>query len=541
MALDPSRKICSLIRLAHLGRVYRKNRKITVHCHGCFDIVHPGHLRYLQFARRQGDVLIVSLTSDDAIEKSDGTRPYIPQELRAENLAALEFVDHVVISDGPTAEPVIESLKPDVYIKGKEYEHATDPGFMAEKQLVESAGGRVIYSSGDVVFSSTDLAARLGQCLETDGFGAGRRLATWCDRWGIDTGSMRRLLRGGFTGKRVAVIGDAIRDHYVFCDPANVAGEAPILSVRPLEEATYLGGAAVIAAHVKALGAHPHLITTIGWDDASAQLIAQLDQLDITHTTFPTRKTLPTKRRYLVDRQKLLKVDQATPQPLDSASERKVAGLLCDLATDLDAIIFTDFGYGTLTCSLLEHVLPRLRSHVNTIVGDISGPQLTLLAMHGADLLAPSERELRGVIGDFEHSLPTVAFTLMRKQRVANLAVTMGRHGCVLFRPREDDPSRWFNSRLRSQYLPSLAAHAADPLGAGDAFLATAALALSAQATLAQAGFIASVAAAVEVSRVGNHAIGVNDLESWLTGQPSLAGPTIVARGDRPPLRVTHP
>src|SRR5690606_4404366 len=138
-----------------LGETCRAAGKTVVHCHGCFDIVHPGHVRYLRYAGQLGDVLVVSLTSDDAIEKGDGARPYVPQELRAESLAALEFVDHVVVADGPTAESVIRELRPSLYVKGKEYEGSKHPGFLAEQTLVEELGGRVMFSSGDVVFSST--------------------------------------------------------------------------------------------------------------------------------------------------------------------------------------------------------------------------------------------------------------------------------------------------------------------------------------------------------------------------------------------------
>ncbi len=540
MSLDVSRKICTLAQLTKLAQKHRGGRKVVVHCHGCFDIVHPGHLRYLQFARKQGDVLVVSLTGDDAIEKEDGTRPYIPQELRAETLAALEFVDHVVVCDGPTAESVIQALQPDVYVKGKEYEHSTHPGFVAEKQLIQSYGGRVIYSSGQIIFSSTDLLDRLGQSLEADGQHGQYRVATWGKRWGISPAFLRDLLRHQFPGKRVAVVGDAIKDDYVFCDPANVAGEAPILSVKPLEEATYLGGAAIVASHLKAQGAQPHLITTVGWDTATAEVLAKLDQQKIQYTTFPTHKQLPTKRRYLVENQKLLKVDQATPQPLDSANERKMLDVLDGLKNEIDAIIFVDFGYGTLTSSLLEKAIPLLRPHVGTITGDISGPQQTFMAMSQVDLLTPSERELRSLVGDFEQSLPTIAATVMKKLKLANLAVTMGRHGCVLFRPREDDPAQWFNSRLRSQYLPSLVPHGIDPLGAGDAFLATATLALASGTSLSQAGFVASATAGLEASKVGNQPISVDELEAWLARQPNLLEPTITPTLEQPKLTITR-
>jgi rfaE bifunctional protein kinase chain/domain/rfaE bifunctional protein nucleotidyltransferase chain/domain len=523
------RKIRGVEQLAAVRDEHRAAGRTVVHCHGCFDIVHPGHLRYLQFAKQQGDVLVVSLTGDDAIEKSDGTRPYIPQELRAENLAALEFVDHVAIIDGPTAEPVIEALRPDIYIKGKEYEDSQHPGFLAEKRLVESFGGRVIFSSGDVVFSSTAILQDLGHVLSSDGFGESQRLSACLSRWGVSHAWLRRTLGEGFRGKRVAVIGDSICDQYVFCDAGSVAGEAPVLSVRPLQQTNYLGGAAIIAAHLKALGAEPHLFTTVADDEASAQLLDRLGHDGIACTALPTRRELPTKVRYLVETQKVFKVDRAASQPLDSSAERELLGAIAERRLDLDAAIFTDFGCGTLTISLLGQALDMLRPHVSTITGDLSGPRRTLLHFRGADLLTPNERELRSVTGDFDGSLPTVAVGLMKELGLANLAVTMGSRGCVLFRPREDDPRKWFESRLRSEYLPTLAAHAVDPLGAGDAFLSAATLALASGATLPQAGYIGSAAAAIAVSRVGNEAVTTAKLQHFLRSRAELTPAHAVA------------
>lgn len=522
MKLDVLRKLVPVADLAALRARYAPEQRTLVLCHGCFDIVHPGHVRYLQFAKQQGDILIVSLTGDDAIEKSDGMRPYVPQELRAESLAALEFVDHVVIADDPTAEPIIRSLAPHVYVKGKEYEHSADPRFLAEKHLVESQGGRVIYSSGEVVYSSTAL---LESAVAADGAGEARRLAACCQRWGVDVVSLRRTISGSFVGKKVAIIGDALLDRYVFCDAMDVAGEAPILSVRPLDEATYLGGAAIIAAHIKALGATAHLFTTLADDADSAELIARLEAAHIRHTTLPTRRNLPTKQRFLVDSQKLLKVDRAAAQPLDTTAQRRLEAALYDLRDDLDAVIFADFGYGTITTALLEKLMPMLRPHVAIITGDVSGPRRTLLAMQQADLLTPTERELRGILGNNDESLPAAAMSLMKQLRTPNLAVTMGRRGCVLFRPRETEVADYFTSRLRSEYLPALAHHAVDPVGAGDAFLSAATLMLTTGATLNQAGYLGSAAAALAIARIGNQPVSRDDLMRYLTTRPELARP----------------
>lgn len=538
LKLNLFRKVCGLDRLGSIADDCRERGQRIVLCHGAFDIVHPGHLRYLQFARQQGDVLVVSLTGDDAIEKTDGTRPYLTQDLRAESLAALEFVDHVVIVDGPTAEPVIRALRPGLYIKGKEYEGSTHPGFVAERELVESFGGRVLYSSGDVVFSSGAILENLGSPSEFlagggefPGLDETARLTTCCARWDVNAASLRRLIVDGFRGKRIAVLGDAICDHYVFCDATNVAGEAPVLSLRPLNEARYLGGAAIIAAHLAALGARPHLLTLVGQDEPTEEMLARLDAMGVTHTALPIRKKLPLKLRYLVESQKLLKVDHADAQPLDSANQRALLAALAELRGELDALVLADFGCGTLTGALLAQALPMLRPHVNVISGDVSGPRRTLLEFHHADLLTPNERELRSVVGDFERGLPTVAISLMRQIGLKNLAVTMGARGCLLFRPREESREEWFRSRLRSDYLPTLASRVIDPLGAGDALLATATLALAAGATLTQAGYLGSAASAIAVGRIGNSAVTSADLQNFLRRRPELAANTRHAAG----------
>jgi rfaE bifunctional protein nucleotidyltransferase chain/domain len=117
--------------LARRGEARVAGRRV-VQCHGCFDIVHPGHLRHLRHAKAQGDVLLVSITGDSMIDKGTG-RPLIPQELRAENLAALDCVDWVYVEARPTAVELLGELRPDVYVKGREYENNNDPRFKREQ------------------------------------------------------------------------------------------------------------------------------------------------------------------------------------------------------------------------------------------------------------------------------------------------------------------------------------------------------------------------------------------------------------------------
>src|SRR2546428_11450963 len=98
----------------------RPRQSKVIMCHGTFDLVHPGHLRHLMYARSKADVLVVSLTSDVFISKAS-YRPYVPQQLRAMNLAAFEIVDFVIIDDHPTPLENLAYLQPDYFAKGYEY------------------------------------------------------------------------------------------------------------------------------------------------------------------------------------------------------------------------------------------------------------------------------------------------------------------------------------------------------------------------------------------------------------------------------------
>src|SRR3954470_21616980 len=159
--MGASRKVCNLDRLTQLRSEARAAGKTVVQCHGCFDIVHPGHIQYLQFAKTQGDILIVSVSADPQVNKG-ADRPLIPDDLRATSLAALECVDLVYVNPHPTAVELLDKLEPDVYVKGREYQNNNDPRFLAERDAVMARGGRVVFSSGDVIYSSSALIGGMG-------------------------------------------------------------------------------------------------------------------------------------------------------------------------------------------------------------------------------------------------------------------------------------------------------------------------------------------------------------------------------------------
>jgi len=489
-----------------------------VHCHGCFDIVHPGHVRYLEFARRQGDLLVVSLTGDDQISKGE-QRPYIPQELRAENLAALEVVDLVYIDPAPTAASLLAELRPDVYVKGREYATGHHPDFAEERRIVEHYGGRVVFSSGEVVFSSTALIETLARDADLDR----QRLTAVCRRHGIDRHACHDLLER-FTGKSVLVVGDLILDRYVFCDATELASEAPMISMDRLEERRYVGAAGVVARHLAALGAKAFLVSTAADDEATDYVHQVFENENIQSHLIRCRTRLPEKTRFVVDTSKLLRVADGRPQPLDSIAERRAAEWIRHIAGQLDAVIFCDFGYGTITPGLLDLLRPVLRDHRCITTADVSGSRSRLLDFKNVDLLCPTERELRSALHDFDGGLSTVAFQAMDATQARHMIVTLGKKGLVVFdRPTQDTASPQWRSRLKSEYLPSLADPVVDPLGCGDAVLATATLTLAAGGSLMQAAYLGSAAAAVEIRQLGNVPLDRGTLQQWLAARSEIS------------------
>ncbi len=511
-------------------------RPRVVQCHGCFDIVHPGHIRYLQFARSCGDLLVVSITGDAAIDKSP-TRPFIPQELRAENLAALEFVDFVTIDPNPTAAELLAALRPDVYVKGREYATSADPRFLEERQIVESAGGSVVFSSGDVVFSSTRLLEEPPDADEL----AAQRLIHVCRRHDIDAATVEALL-SRFSSAGVLVLGDALVERYVLCDALDAAAEAPMMNLRELDCRDYLGGAACVAQQIAALGVRTTLVTSLGADDRSRWVARTLEAAGVELKSASRRDPVVVRTRYLVDEQKMLKVESGGPSPLDSRAERDLANAVLESAEHADAAILFDGGLGTYSPGLMDLVGARLRQRVHFVAAGAADAALNRASWRDADLVCVSERRLRAALNDRDSGLSVLAHRMLNATRARRMIASLGKRGLVTFGRPEQPQDAGPHARLLSEHVPSLAGHVVDRLGASEALLAVSAVASMCGANPMQAAWLGAVAAATQLARMGLAPFDMDNLRQRLDARPELgAGPARPA--NQPPKiarRNTH-
>ena len=132
---------------------WRKQGHKVVFTNGCFDLIHPGHVRLLETARAHGDVLVVAINSDESVRRLKGpNRPILPQTDRAEILAAMAAVDAVTVFSEDTPCALLEQLLPDVLVKGADWAH-----WIAGREIVEEGGGEVVAIPIEEHYSTTDL------------------------------------------------------------------------------------------------------------------------------------------------------------------------------------------------------------------------------------------------------------------------------------------------------------------------------------------------------------------------------------------------
>ncbi len=319
-----------------------------------------------------------------------------------------------------------------------------------------------------------------------------------------------------------------------------------MMSLVQRDERRYVGGAAVVARHVAALGGRPFLLSA-GVPplnsahpgngnpyDAEMSLVRDvLTSEGVRFEFLECRPALVEKTRYLADDTKLFKVDRAHRLPLDSVAERHAARLLEQQSKGIDAVILCDFGYGMITDSLLNRVLPALRQNARIITADVSGGRANLLNFRNVDLLCPTELEARAMLNDYDSGIATIAWEILRQSQARHLIVTLGKRGLLAFeRKSQQRESPDWSARLKSEQLPAFAEYAIDQMGCGDALLAAATMALASNANLMQAAYLGNIAAALEAGQLGNQPVSATQHRAWLAGgqRPLQTTRTVASR-----------
>ncbi len=480
--------------------------KRVVLCHGHFNVIHPGHLRFLQYAVDQGDVLIVAVLGDHLLKNK--AQRFFNQQERAIGVAALHDVNWVIVLDQVSLEKIIEVIQPDVWVMGKEFEEERASEIQRCVGLVQQYGGRTLFGSGDVHYASTDLLDSDFEHMEHQ---KKRSFYKVWKRHGISTKKLKKRI-SDYAKLNFLVIGDTIVDQYVACDPVGMSAEAPVLVLRELESREFVGGAAIVSCHIRALGARCHFLSVTG-NDQPSQFVEEFlsKQGVIPHLLRDPDRPTTFKIRYMVESQKMLRVSRLQDHSISRNFELQIIEHLEKLIPQMDGIVVSDFVYGLVTRKVLTAVTSIAKQHKVRLYGDLqcSSQIGNVCQFKQFDLICPTEREARIALSDLESGLEKVAQTLLRQTRSKNLLITLGGNGFIAYQTNK-------KKNTQSQHFPALVTNPVDVAGAGDSLLSGLSVSLSAGADLIEASVLGTCIAAIAVNRVGNIPVSEGELQHFL-------------------------
>ena len=283
----------------------KKNKKI-VHCHGVFDLVHVGHINHFQEAKKVGDFLVVSITSDKYVNKGLG-RPIFSENLRAEFLSSISYIDAIYVNHQSTSEKLITLIKPNVYFKGPDYKDNKKDrtkNILKETSSVKKHGGKIVYSN-DITFSSSNLINNYFDYYDSNQKKFLNSISKKYD-FGFIFNKIDQLKK-----LKVLLIGETIIDQYIFGEVLGKSGKEPHLVLKEGKKENYLGGAAAIANHLSTFCKEINFLTFTGKEKDSLNFIKKSLKKNI-KVKFFNKKNSPTivKKRFIdeITQNKLLGV-----------------------------------------------------------------------------------------------------------------------------------------------------------------------------------------------------------------------------------------
>lgn len=500
-------KIKTLEELSELAAEARKAGRKVVLAHGVFDLLHVGHKRHLDIGKQNGDVLIVTITTDRHVNKGPG-RPVFSEKLRAEMLAGLSTVDYVGISQNPSAEFIIETLKPDVYLKGSEYsaeENDVTGRIVTERTTVEQHGGRIVFTD-DITFSSSNVANRVLQLYPEE---ANTFLKDMRTRVSLEdlVGPLRSL-----KNKRCVIVGDTILDEYIYVEPLGKPSKENIIATRYRSREIFCGGVVATANLVAQFCGQVDLVTLLGDTDSQEDFIRSSLAPNVNLIPFYREGARTTVKSRLVDPgyvKKLIEVAYLDDSALPAESQQKLNDWASREIGKYDFAIVNDFGHGMIDDSLVEILCDKSKFLAVNAQTNSANRGFNLVTRYPkADFVCIDEPEARLAVADRYAPIETVVGAKLRKRmKCPNFIITHGKLGCLVFTP--DQPVN---------RIPALIDEAIDTIGAGDAFFAVAAPLIGSGCNAFLAGFIGNAVGAMKIRIVGHrHHIKHAEVIKYLT------------------------
>lgn len=488
-----SQKIKSIDELSRIIEELKKEGKKVVQCHGVFDLLHPGHIRHFEAAKREGTILIVTITSDRFVNKGPG-RPVFNQGLRAESVASISCVDFVVINDSPTAVEIINKLKPDIFIKGGDYANLEDDftgAIVEEKEAIESIGGRLHFTD-EITFSSSGLINKFFNIYpqEAQPFLEEFRQKYRAEEIVDKLKSLKDI--------KVLVIGDAIVDEYHYCYPMGRAGKENVVATNFIRDEMFAGGIMACANHIAGFCNDVHLVTCLGSQDPKEEFIEGKLKPNIEAKFFYRNDAPTTVKRRFVDSSFLAKIFEIyyfNDRDISTPLEQSIYNYLKENVKNYDLVLVADFGHGFLTKklrNLLSQEAKFLALNTQTNAANIGFNPI--IKYQKADYVCIDESELRLANQDKFAEIKGLITNMAQQLKSKHVVITRGHLGSIAHNVDEG----------KFCEVPVFSHGGVDRVGAGDAYLSITAPCMAANYPMDMVGVIGNAVGALAVNIVCN-------------------------------------
>jgi len=484
-------KIYTLDELNRLISQYKKHRQTIVLCHGVFDLLHIGHIKHLKKAKSLGDVLIVTVTPNRYVNKGPH-RPVFDEELRMEALASLEFVDFVALNKLDTAENAIYLLKPDIYVKGKDYMNIDEDitgGINKEINAIKEIGGKIEFTD-EITYSSSNLINNHIDIYEPE---TKEFLSKFKSIYDIK--EIKDYIEY-IKSFKVLVIGETIIDEYIYGISLGKVGKESIIAFNPQTDEKYAGGALAVANHISDFCKSVDVITMIGSYNRNKTFIRDNLNHNVT-PMFYSKKDSPTviKKRYidLDNYSKVFETYHYKDSKLNNEESKILSEDIKKLINSYDVVVVCDFGHGMFTDEVIDSLKQAKHLVVNTQInagnyGFNTINKYRYMRDLKIDFFCIDEKELRLATENRYDDIIDV----IRKTDINQIIITRGSKGCII---------KYGNDIIE---IPALTSKIVDKVGAGDALLSISSILSCTLPPPEILGFVGNAVGALAVSYIGN-------------------------------------
>ena len=433
-----------------------KKKKTIGIIHGVFDVIHVGHINYFKEAKSKVDKLIVSVTSDRYVNKGPG-KPIFNLKKRIDVLSSIKYIDEIIESDYPTAIQSISKIKPDLYIKGKDYKNLDkDVGknLLLEKKEVEKYGGKLLFTNSEL-HSSSALANNVFNYLNEDI----KKILEKLDKNNLI--EKFNLLLNNKVNKKILVIGEPILDVIRFVKPSGKSNKSNIIATQFISEEITAGGTLLPLKLLNLFCNNISLLIPI--KKKNIKIIKNYTNKKINLKTINSENNLIKKIRY-VDEYSLARLFQSNENEKESLSKieiERVCKFLRKNKNKYDHIIFFNYGYlyeSKEFRKILNKVAKKLIINIQSNSYNF-GYNLADKFSKG-DIVSMDEAEFRLLIKDKNKELKTLIkenLNIFKKFKI--LIITQGKLGAFII----------FEGKIN--YIPTIFKPKIDSTGSGDIFL----------------------------------------------------------------------